>query len=145
MSEWQEEKDRFGGIRRYRMIGGVKEYEMMVTVDGIQIPQSEIEDYHRRKKEAEEAREAARRAVPPPPPPRNCPFKDGLQTRCTGEKCAIYDGAGCALAQISATAARDTSGRKCPFNLYPCDAHCALYKSGCIITALNTKGRKDNE
>ena len=137
--EWQEEVNQWGGVRRYRMIGNVKEYEMMVTVDGIQIPQSELEDYHRRKKEAE----AARRAAPPPPPEKNCPFCfTGFPGKCKKEKCALYDGEACALAQLAATAARDTSGRKCPFNPYPCEAHCALYKTGCTLTALNTKGSK---
>lgn len=48
--EWQEEVNQYGGVRRYRMIGNCKEYEMDVTVDGITIPQSQLEDYHRRKK-----------------------------------------------------------------------------------------------
>lgn len=137
--EWQEEENRWGGVRRYRMIGNVKEYEMMVTVDGIQIPQSEIEAYHRRKKEAE----AAMRAAPPPPPEKNCPFSfSGLPGKCKKTKCALFDGEACTLAHLAATAARDTSGRKCPFNPYPCEAHCALYKTGCTLTALNTKGSK---
>ena len=37
---------------RYRMIGRIKEYELMVRVDGIEIPQSQLADYHKRKKEA---------------------------------------------------------------------------------------------
>lgn len=39
---------------RYRMIGRIKEYELMVRVDGIEIPQSQLADYHKRKKEAEQ-------------------------------------------------------------------------------------------
>ena len=35
--EWQEEVNQYGGVRRYRMIGNCKEYEMDVTVDGITI------------------------------------------------------------------------------------------------------------
>ena len=83
-SEWQEEVNQYGGVRRYRMIGNCKEYEMDVTVDGITIPQSQLEDYHRRKKAAEEARKEAEKNTPAPPPQRNCPFKDGMNTTCTG-------------------------------------------------------------
>ena len=64
--EWQEEVNQYGGVRRYRMIGNCKEYEMDVTVDGITIPQSQLEDYHRRKKEAEQARREAAKNAPPP-------------------------------------------------------------------------------
>ena len=48
---WQEEVNEWGGVRRFRMIGGIKEYELMITVDGgIKIPESQLEDYNRRKK-----------------------------------------------------------------------------------------------
>ena len=40
-TEWQEEVNQYGGVQRYRMIGGVKEYEMLVKIDGIEIPQSD--------------------------------------------------------------------------------------------------------
>lgn len=140
--EWQTEVNAFGGVQRYRMIGNVKEYEMMVSVDGIEIPQSQLEDYHRRKK----AQADARRAAPQPPPPKHCPFSfSGIPGNCRKEKCALYDGEACALAQLAESAARDTSGRKCPFNPYQCDAQCALYKTGCTLTALKTKGSKNHE
>ena len=43
---------------RFRMIGKIKDYELMVRIDGIEIPQSQLADYHKRKKEAEERRKA---------------------------------------------------------------------------------------
>ena len=54
--EWQEEIDKFGGVKRFRMIGHIKEYEPTITINGLEIPQSQLEDYHRRQKEAEERR-----------------------------------------------------------------------------------------
>ena len=134
--EWQEEVNQWGGVRRYRMVGNVKEYEMMVSVDGTQVPLSELEDYNRRKREAE----AARRAAPPPPPARQCPFSfTGVPGDCKRDNCALFDGEACTLAQIADKAAKDTSGRKCPFNPYKCVARCALYKSGCTLTALKER------
>ena len=58
-TEWQEEVNQYGGVQRYRMIGGVKEYEPTITINGLEIPQSQLEDYHRRQQEAEERRKAA--------------------------------------------------------------------------------------
>lgn len=145
--EWQEEVNQYGGVRRYRMIGGVKEYEMDVTVDGITIPQSQLEDYHRRKKEAEKARLEAAKNAPPPPPRKNCPIFDntGLNnTDCTGEKCALYMD-GCTLARF--TPAKDTAGLQCPFDRYKrgCRKDCALYRNGCTLTGITTNNESEDK
>lgn len=141
-SEWQEEVNQYGGVRRYRMIGNCKEYEMDVTVDGIEIPQSELTAYHERKKAAEQARKEAEKNRPAPPPPKNCPFADGMQTTCAREKCALYMG-GCTLAQISdRPPAKATEGLQCPFSKYKskCRKDCSLYnKTGCTLTAIKTE------
>lgn len=39
--EWQEETNRFGGVRRFRMIGGIKEYECSVRTTNGTKPQSD--------------------------------------------------------------------------------------------------------
>ena len=136
--EWQEERNIWGGVRRFRMLGPIKEYEMMVTVDGIEIPQSELEDYHRRKKEREAAAVEARKTAPPQPRQLACPFGGGGHS-CTREKCAIYTGNGCTLAQIAATGTTDTAGKSCPFSPYPCRNDCGLYKNGCVLTAIKER------
>jgi len=41
--EWQEEKNQFGGVRRYRMIGSIKEYETEVTTTHGTYTQAEID------------------------------------------------------------------------------------------------------
>lgn len=137
--EWQEEVNQYGGVRRYRMIGNCKEYEMDVTVDGITIPQSQLEDYHRRKKEAEQARREAAKNAPPPPPRKNCPLADGMNTDCTNEKCALYLN-GCTLARLTdRPPAKATEGLQCPLSKYrfKCRTDCALYnKTGCTLTAI---------
>lgn len=135
--EWQEEVNQWGGKRRYRMIGNVKEYEMEVTVDGHTIPQSELTAYHERKKAAEQARaEAEHKRAATARPPRNCPFADGMQTSCTQEKCALYMD-GCTLARL--TAAKVTEGLQCPLSKYKakCRKDCALYNNGCTLTGIN--------
>lgn len=135
--EWQTETNIYGGTRRYRMVGNIKEYEMDVTVDGHTIPQSQLEDYHRRKKAAEQARiEAERKKAAEAKPPRNCPFSDGMNTNCTQEKCALYNGDGCTLARWNAEKA--TEGLQCPFSKYhaKCRKDCALYKGGCTFTGI---------
>lgn len=142
--EWQEEINQYGGMRRYRMIGGVKEYEMTVTVDGIEIPQSELTAYHERKKAAEQARREAEKNRPAPPPPKNCPFNDGMQTSCTRDKCALYMD-GCTLARWNATKA--TEGLQCPFSKYrhKCRTDCALYRGGCTFTGIPTNTESEDK
>lgn len=139
--EWQTEVNAYGGVRRYRMIGNCKEYEMMVTVDGISIPESEVSAYHERKRAAEQARMEAEKNRPTPPPPKQCPFVQALDTTCKREKCALFDGKGCTLAP-AATAARDTAGLRCPFTSTACRVDCMLYMGGCTLTAAERKNHE---
>lgn len=133
---WQEEVNQYGGVRRYRMIGGIKEYEMMVTVDGTEVPQSELNDYHERNKAIQ--LEEMKKTKTVKPPARFCPLASGLQNGCTGQDCALYLN-GCALAQISGRPpAKDTAGLTCPISTYKnkCRADCALYRGGCALTGI---------
>ena len=128
---------------RFRMIGKIKEYELMVRIDGIEIPQSQLADYHKRKKEAEERRKAAAdEAWKNRPEPKSCPFANGCNTLCKREGCKIFANGKCALATIA-----DASGveieeapakdnRKCPFSIYGHCKGCALYNKGCAIVRL---------
>ena len=128
---------------RFRMIGKIKEYELMVRIDGIEIPQSQLADYHKRKKEAEERRKAeAMEAAKNRPEPKSCPFANGCNTLCKREGCKIFANGKCALATIA-----DASGveieeapakdnRKCPFSIYGHCKGCALYNKGCAIVRL---------
>ena len=128
---------------RFSMIGKLKEYELMVRIDGIEIPQSQLADYHKRKKEAEERRKAeAMEAAKNRPEPKSCPFANGCNTTCKREGCKIFANGKCALATIA-----DASGveieeapakdnRKCPFSIYGHCKGCALYNKGCAIVRL---------
>ena len=128
---------------RFRMIGKIKEYELMVRIDGIEIPQSQLADYHKRKKETEERRKAeAMEAAKNRPEPKSCPFANGYNTLCKREGCKIFANGKCALATIA-----DASGveieeapakdnRKCPFSIYGHCKGCAQYNKGCAIVRL---------
>ena len=128
---------------RFRMIGKVKEYELMVRIDGIEIPQSQLSDYHKRKKAAEEERlKKALEEAQNRPPAKSCPFANGCNTSCKREGCKIFANGKCALATIA-----DASGveieeapvkdnRKCPFSIYGHCEGCALYNKGCAIVRL---------
>ena len=128
---------------RYRMIGRIKEYELMVRVDGIEIPQSQLADYHKRKKEAEEKRKAAAmEELKNRPEPKSCPLSDSCNNTCTREGCKIFLNGKCAIAAIAdATgaeieAAPATDKRKCPFSVYGRCEGCALFSKGCAIVRL---------
>ena len=128
---------------RFRMIGKIKEYELMVRIDGIEIPQSQLSDYHKRKKAAEEERlKKALEEAQNRPPAKSCPFANGCNTSCKREGCKIFANGKCALATIA-----DASGveieeapvkdnRKCPFSIYGHCEGCALYNKGCAIVRL---------
>jgi hypothetical protein len=128
---------------RFRMIGKIKEYELMVRIDGIEIPQSQLADYHKRKKEAEERRKAeAMEAAKNRPEPKSCPFANGCNTLCKREGCKIFANGKCALATIADASgvaieeAPSKDNRKCPFSIYGHCKGCALYNKGCAIVRL---------
>lgn len=132
--EWQREPGAFG--RRYRMVGGIKEYEM--EINGVpqsvffasQKAQKAQQEAAREREQKEAAERAARR--------RNCPFIDsnGRNTDCSREACALFIGESCTLARL--TPAKDTEGLQCPFDRYKhkCRKDCALYRNGCTLTGI---------
>lgn len=140
--EWQEEVNAYGGVRRFRMVGGIKEYEPTITIDGIEVPQSQLADFHRRRKEAEERRKAAaEEAWRNRPEPKSCPFIDGCTTTCRREACKIFFRGKCSIATLADSTGvtieeTPAKGTKCPFSIYgKCDS-CALFNGGCAIVRL---------
>ena len=140
--EWQEEVNAYGGVQRFRMIGGIKEYEPTIIIDGIEVPESQLADYHKRKKEAEERRKAeAMEAAKNRPEPKSCPFSNGCNNTCQRECCKIFLKGKCSIATIA-----DASGveieeapaknSKCPFSIYGRCQGCALYNKGCAIVRI---------
>lgn len=126
--EWETDKNG----RRFRRIGACIEYEPTITIDGVEIPQSEAESFNRRRRAYQEQMNKI-----PAQETHSCPFQSGLSNRCD-HKCALYLG-GCALPQlITGAPMADTKGRKCPINraLQMCNESCVLYRNGCILTAI---------
>ena len=132
--------------KRYRETApGHREYEMTITLSGgVEIPVSELDEYHRRQKEAEEKRrQAALEEMKNRPTPRSCPFMDGCNNTCRREKCRIFLDGRCSIAviadatgaEIEEAPARD---KKCPFSIYGHCESCALYSIGCAIVRIAT-------
>ena len=129
--------------QRYRDVGKIREYEMMIHTSGGIVPASQLEDFHKRQKEAEERRKAeALEAAKNRPEPRSCPFSNGCNNLCKREGCKIFLNGKCAIAAIAdATgaeieAAPATDKRTCPFSIYGHCKGCALYNHGCAIVRL---------
>lgn len=128
---------------RFRMVGHIKEYEMMIHTSGGIVPASELAEHNKRQKEAEERRKAiAAEEWKNRPPVKSCPFANGCNTTCKREGCKIFANGKCALATIA-----DASGveieeapakdnRKCPFSIYGHCEGCALYNKGCAVVRL---------
>lgn len=143
-SEWQEEIDKFGGVKRFRMIGHIKEYEPTITINGLEIPQSQLADYHRRQKEAEERRKAEQaEAFKNRPEPKSCPFATGCNTTCKREGCTLFLKGKCAIAILAdahgteqTEQTEQTQATKCPFSIYGRCKGCALYNNGCAVVRL---------
>ena len=131
---WQEEETPFGGVRRYRIVGGIKEYEMMVQTSSGVVPESEIEERNRlaKKEKDERLKAAALEDVPL----KICPFSDpgGEIKRCSGDRCAFYDDKGCAAFR-GASEDHNTIGKQCPMLLrQPCRRECSFYfPDGCSM------------
>ena len=142
--EWQEEIDKFGGVKRFRMIGHIKEYEPTITINGLEIPQSQLENYHRRQKEAAERRKAeALEAAKNRPEPKSCPFSSGNNNTCWREKCSLFLKGKCAIAILAdahGTEQTDQTGQtqatKCLFSIYGRCKGCALFNNGCALVRL---------
>ena len=143
-SEWQEEIDKFGGVKRFRMIGHIKEYEPTIIINGLEIPQSQLADYHRRQKEAAERRKAEQaEALKNRPEPKSCPFATGCNNTCTREKCSLFLKGKCAIAILADAHGTEQTeqtdqaqAKKCPFSVYGRCKGCALYNNGCAIVRL---------
>ena len=142
--EWQEEVDKFGGVKRFRMIGHIKEYEPTIIINGLEIPQSQLENYHRRQKEAAERRKAEQaEALKNRPEPKSCPFATGCNNTCTREKCSLFLKGKCAIAILAdahgaeqTDKTEQTQATKCPFSIYGRCQGCALFHNGCALVRL---------
>ena len=137
-NEWKV--DKYG--QRYRETApGHREYEPTITLSGgIEIPVSQLDEYHRRQKEADEKRrQAALEELKNRPAPRGCPFVSGMNTSCQREKCVLFLDGKCSIAIIADAHGTDqpiVKGAKCPFSVYAhCDG-CALNNGGCAVVRL---------
>ena len=130
MDEWQIDEQG----RRFRMVGKVKEYEMTYRIGGVEVPASQLEEFHRRNRETEAARRAAE--IAEPKITERCPFVSGAATTCKAD-CALRTAHGCALVYlIDRKPATTTTGRSCPFSPYRCTDDCALNQGGCVLAAI---------
>ena len=140
--EW--EVDEHG--KRFRRVGKAIEYEMMISVaGGVEIPESEIDEYHRRQKEAEERRKAAAlEELKNRPEPKSCPFSSGNYNTCKREKCGLFLNGACAISTIAdATGAEvSTNGKSCPFSPSANCGDCALNNHGCALVRIAAACKK---
>ena len=135
--------------RRYRELGkGCIEFEPTVSINGIEIPQSELAVYNAARRSAQERNAAdAKNAVHSRQKPKSCPFSSGFDTTCTGEKCGLFLDSACAISTIAdATGAEvDTSGKRCPFSPSAHCGDCALNNHGCAIVRIASTHKKRSE
>ena len=127
--------------KRYREIApGHIEFEPTIVVDGIEIYQSDLEEFQRRQKAAEERRKAAAlEEFKNRPEPKGCPWSTGMDNQCKREKCALFFDGRCSIAIIADAHGADhpiEKGTKCPFSIYSRCDRCALNNGGCAIVRL---------
>lgn len=136
--------------RRYRELGkGCIEFEPTVSINGLEIPQSELAAYNASRRAAEEqaARDAAtaKNAVHSRQKPQNCPFSSGCDTTCTGDKCALFLNGACAISTIADAAGAEvsTNGKRCPFSPSAHCGDCALNNHGCSFIRIAAAYKKE--
>ena len=128
--------------QRYRDVGKIREYEMMIHTSGGIVPASQREDFHKRQKEAEERRKAeALEAAKNRPEPRSCPFSNGCNNTCKREGCKIFLKGKCSIATIADASGVEieeapAKGSKCPLSIYGNCQSCALFNHGCALVRL---------
>ena len=127
--------------KRYREIApGHIEFEPTIVVDGIEIYQSDLEEFQRRQKAAEERRKAAAlEEFKNRPEPKGCPWSTGMDNQCKREKCALFFDGRCSIAIIADAHGADhpiEKGTKCPFSIYSRCDRCALNNGGCAIVRI---------
>lgn len=128
--------------QRYRDVGKIREYEMMIHTSGGIVPASQLEDFHKRQKEAEERRKAeALEAAKNRPEPRSCPFSNGCNNTCKREGCKIFLKGKCSIATIADASGVEieeapAKGSKCPLSIYGNCQSCALFNHGCALVRL---------
>ncbi len=129
MSEWMEEVNQWGGVRRYRMVNGIKEYEP--EVNGV--PQSVFLEMNRRDKERREQERQAERVKQELL--KICPFSDpgGAIARCSGDRCAFYVNDSCGAFRVWED--HKTLGLQCPMLCRQlCRRDCAFsINDGCTL------------
>ena len=139
--EWEVDENG----KRFRRVGKAIEYEMMISVaGGIEIPESELEEYNRRQKEAEEKRKAAAmEELKNRPEPKSCPFSSGNYNTCKREGCPLFLKGKCAIAILAdahgteqTDQTEQTQAAKCPFSIYGRCKGCALFNNGCALVRL---------
>ena len=146
--EWQTDEQG----QRFRMVGNCcKEYEMILNIDGFQVPESELEEFHKLRKAAQDERlriAAEKQKAESQIPHYACPFQTGLDNLCKRDQCALYID-GCQITNFLkyAPPAKDTKGLCCPIsNNFPCRTDCVFYKNGCMFTGQIKKTEiKNNE
>ena len=108
--------------KRYREIApGHIEFEPTIVVDGIEIYQSDLEEFKNR------------------PEPKGSPWSTGMDNQCKREKCALFFDGRCSIAIIADAHGADhpiEKGTKCPFSIYSRCDRCALNNGGCAIVRL---------
>lgn len=131
MDEWQVDP-KTG--QRFRMVGNLRVWETLVSIDGTMVPESEVSAYHARA--AAETKKETFKALERP---KLCPFSLTLMRDCQEASCALYNGHVCALTYLVDQAPTVPSkGRICPFSALKCSERCALFanRTGCIFTAV---------
>ena len=127
-SEWQTEVDSYGAVRRYRMIGNTKEYEPVITINGMEVPESQLEAFHKVRAEAKE-KEPRKEAISTTV--KRCPFLHGYNTVCKTD-CVFRNSTRCSLCRPRTENTQDTVGAFCPF-CGTCKKDCAAYDGGCTF------------
>jgi len=107
--------------RWYRKVGGCIEYEPEIVIDGISVPQSQLQSFRESRKKADVTASVVDRM-----PVRDCPFKTtGINTECNSG-CAWYDKE-CILTRPEAPQSDFyRMDGKCPISGRKCTENCSM-------------------
>lgn len=140
VGEWQEERNQWGGVRRFRWVGSTKEYAPEITTTNGTVYAEDLTAHNERMKKQQEQRIQQENERLAKQPKGTCPLKGSNITKCS-ENCVLYDGKDCMI--VGVVPEIDTTDRLCPFLNLKCNDQCMIYKNGCTIVARLRKGTEE--
>lgn len=125
--------------KRYRIENGIKVYEPELYMNGLSVPESQVE-HMKRKLEENQKRFDEKDKLLHIKASGTCPFKlKEMKKGCT-ENCVLFAEGMCQLSLIGDSEKHiETEGKICPISTRECRTDCNMNVNGCVLAKIKVK------